>query len=101
VGQQGTRAAIDGQLSTHYRALRDLCFQISQLQTYVVWLGLTGLEGLDPGGAPQGAYSPADAQKVLDDTSYLNTSAVVFFGTGSQASPYNFCNQLAHLSAGS
>jgi hypothetical protein len=96
VGSQGNPGNINGQLTQHALALRDVCNNIRNFQTYVVSLGTTGLQAL--------GFSAADAQAVLTQASYLNTVAGCYYGTvqqggsgGTGAVQFSFDNELSSL----
>jgi len=97
VGNQATPSSINNILTQYAIALRDDCQNIANLYEYITTLGVAGLENL--GGTGLG-FSPADAATVVTMVSYLNTLAIVFNGTGTQASQFNFGNALSSLYAG-
>jgi hypothetical protein len=92
VGNQVTKAQIDQALSNYSTQLRNLMRQIFDEQTFITWLGASGLEAL--------GYSTADAALVQNMMSYMNTFALVYYGMGTQGSEFNFDNALAGLWAG-
>ena len=92
VGNQATVQSVNGSLSSMAITLRNQCQCIVNLQEFITQLGLAGLEAL--------GFSPTDAASVISYANYLNTIAGVFFGTATQATQYNFANQLAPLYAG-
>jgi|SRR5689334_9770018 len=84
--------------------LRDTMRQISNLNLAVNGQG-TGLAYLESIGY-SGASNPANPGSVSDAAlaqtmiSYLNTVAGVYFGTATQASEFNFDQQLSEVWAG-
>jgi hypothetical protein len=68
--------------------------QVKNLSTWINGQG-TGLATLEALG-----YSAADAQTALNMISSLNTMAGVYFGTATQATAFNFDNQLSQMWAG-
>jgi hypothetical protein len=102
VGSQASVASINNALTSYSVQLRNLCQQIADLQMFVVGLGPAGLAALGFGSAanPANPGSVSDAQYVLNLVSYMNTFPLIFTGTGTQASQFNFSNALAPLSAG-
>lgn len=89
VGNQASSAAVNQSLTTLALDLRGVCQSIRDFQTYVVTMGQSGLETL--------GFSAADAASVVSMASYLNTVSGVYFGTATQASQFDFDNQLSGL----
>lgn len=95
VGQQISYSQIDIQLTSLSIALRNLMQQIANLSLYVNGQdnGLTLLEGI--------GYDATDAQTALNMISYLNTIAQIYLGTATQATEFNFDQELSQLWAAS
>lgn len=73
VGNPPTTAGVNQSLQTFAVALRDLCEDIKDYQT---WIQNQGIAALEAAG-----FSAADAQTVLTLMSYLNTFSGVYYGT--------------------
>lgn len=91
-GMQPTVTGINQALSSYAQQLRNLCWQISNLNLEIGQLGTAGLEAI--------GYGAADAATVVNMAAILNTVAAVYAGTATQAAEYNFNTALAPLWAG-
>jgi hypothetical protein len=84
--------------------LRDTCRQISNLNLAVngQGAGLAYLQstGYSNAANPANPGGVSDAALALSMISYLNTVAGVYFGTATQATAYNFDQQLSEVWAG-
>ena len=84
--------------------LRDTMRQISNLNLAVngQGAGLAYLESIGYSGTanPANPGNVSDAQLAQNMISYLNTVAGVYFGTATQASEFNFDQQLSEVWAG-
>jgi hypothetical protein len=76
--------------------LRSVMASIVVFQNWIAAQGATGLQNI--------GFSSTDAQAMLNQASYLNTVAGVYYGTvqqggsgGSGASTFNFANELTAL----
>jgi|SRR6266704_3041877 len=89
VGAQATKATIDQRITDLSLAMRNIMNSVSCLSTNVNGQGngLTTLEGM--------GYNPTDAAQAQAAISYLNTVAGVYFGTATQATLFNFNQQLS------
>lgn len=92
VGNQASPGLINNTLTAYAIALRNDCQNVLNLQEFITTLGISGLEAL--------GYSSTDAQSVVTMVSYMNTIAIVFNGTGTQGSAFNFGNALSGLYSG-
>lgn len=94
VGGQASNATVDQKLTDLSVSLRNVMHQIRNLSTWINGQGngLTMLEGL--------GYNATDAQTALNQISFLNTVAGVYYGTASQTPAFNFDNELSQLWAG-
>lgn len=102
-GVQATRQTIDGTLTSLTVQLRELMENIQKQQAFVAKLGLTGLEGLTSSTT---AYTPAEAQAVLDAFNHMGTVEQVYMGVqgqapvGQTAAAFNFEDSLTPYWAG-
>lgn len=87
VGDNPTSAALNAELAGLIIRLRDVCQDITVLQTQVVGFGNAGLQGA--------GFSAGDATTYMNAVSYLSTVAGVYRGTATQGSQFNFDNALA------
>jgi hypothetical protein len=94
VGNQGSADSVSQSLTNFALGMRQVMQSIANLNTFVNGQG-TGQATLEALG-----YSSEDATTALADLAYLNTVAGVYFGTATQASEFNFNNQLAPLWGG-
>lgn len=103
-GVQATRQTVDGTLTSLTVQLRELMENIQKQQAFIAKLGLTGLEGLASSGPP--AYTPAEAQAVLDAFNHMGTVEQVYMGVqgqapvGQTAAAFNFEDSLTPYWAG-
>lgn len=81
-----TISALALQMRTNMRQIRD----------FFTWVNSQGEAGLETLGFVQ-----ADADAITAQASTLNTLAGVYFGTATQAAPFDFDNELAPLWGGS
>jgi hypothetical protein len=95
VGTQLTSGNVNAQITNYSLQLRNLLTSISQLSMNVNGQG-TGQATLVAAG-----YSSTDATTALAAISYLNTIAALYFGTATQATTFNFNNQLSVYWGGS
>lgn len=95
---------VDNIMSSLAVQLRDVMRQIYNLNLSVngQGAGLAYLQSIGYSNVsnPANPQSKSDAQLALDMISYLNTVAAVYFGTATQASQFNFDQQLSMLWAG-
>jgi len=94
VGRQITSNDIDASITSLSVKMRDLMQDVSSLSLNVNGQG-TGLAFLQSIG-----YSPTDAATAQAAISYLNTVAGVYFGTATQATDFNFNQELSQYWAG-
>jgi hypothetical protein len=95
---------VDNILSALAIQLRDACRQIYNLNLAVNGqaAGLAYLESIGYSGTanPANPGSISDAQLALNMIAVLNTVAGLYFGTATQATTFNFDQQLSALWAG-
>lgn len=105
VGNQASSSTVDIALTDYSVQLRDLMQDISNLSVWVNGQGngLAFLEGLGYSNAanPNNPGGVSDAQLALNMISYLNTVAGVYYGTATQATTFDFNQELSQLWAGS
>jgi hypothetical protein len=89
VGNQSSSDAVSQQITNYTVGLRNLCFQIANLNTEINGQG-DGLAVLEALG-----FDSADAATALNVIGYLNTIAGIYYGTATQGSEYDFNNALA------
>ncbi len=104
VGSTIGSSQMDNMITSFAIALRDACRKISNLSLSVngQGQGLAYLQSIGYSGTPD-AKNPggvSDAQLALNVISYLNTVAGVYFGTATQATTFNFDQQLSEVWAG-
>lgn len=92
VGNQPTVTSVNGTLTMLCVSLRNVCDQIRTQDTAITNMGTAGLEAL--------GFDPADAAAMLTAFSYLSTVAGVYYGTATQASDFDFDNELSQFWAG-
>ena len=95
---------IDNTITALAVSLRDICRQVYNLNLLVngQGAGLAYLESIGYGSAanPANPGGISDAELALNIISYLNTVAGIYFGTATQASAFNFDQQLSEVWAG-
>ena len=95
---------VDNIMSSLAVAMRDVMRQVYNLNLAVngQGAGLAYLQSIGYSNAanPANPGSVSDAQLALNMISYLDTVAGVYFGTATQATQYNFDQQLSMLWAG-
>jgi len=94
VGVQLTKATVDGQISSLAQQWRDLAAATARLSMNVNGQG-NGLAVLEAAG-----YTSDEAVQAQSAISYLNTSASVYLGTATQASQFNFNQELSQYWGG-
>ncbi len=101
VGQATGSGQVDTDLINYALGMRDLMQQITNLSTWINGQGngLAYLEQLGYSSAsnPDNPGSVSDAQMALNLIAYLNTVAGVYYGTATQATTFNFNNELSQL----
>lgn len=101
VGQAASAGTVDNALIQYSVGLRNLMQSISNLSTWINGQGngLAYLEQLGYSSTPN-AGNPggiSDAQFALNLLAYLDTVAGVYYGTATQATVFNFNNELSQL----
>jgi hypothetical protein len=91
IGSMQSVTQLNGLLTSLVSQANKLCLSITTLQDYCTSVGASGLEGLT------NPFTSADATNFIDAVSYLNTWALIWQGAATQATEYNFQNQLAEL----
>lgn len=88
VGNQATVAGLNATLTQYATQMRNLAFQIANLNKQVAALGVAGLEDpvrCSPGYAsaanPSNPGGVSDAQAVVNLAAQLNNVAAVYYGT--------------------
>lgn len=104
VGAQTSQATINGSITSCAVQLRQVCQQIHNLSTQVNGQGngLAMLEAIGFSSAPD-PDNPGDISDALlaqNVIAYLNTVAGVYFGTATQASQFNFDQELSQAWGG-
>ncbi len=104
VGATIGSSQIDNMITSFAVHLRDVCREIANLDLSVngQGQGLAYLQSIGYSNTPD-AKNPggvSDAQHALNVISYLNTVAGVYFGTATQATIFNFDQQLSEVWAG-
>lgn len=94
VGLQLSSAQIDQQITALAVQVRKLMRAVANLSMNVNGQG-NGIAMLEAAG-----YSAADAAMAQSAISYLNTIAGVYFGTATQATDFNFDQELSQYWAG-
>jgi hypothetical protein len=94
VGNQASSGSVNNAITSLSVQMRGVMQAVSDLSTFVNGQG-TGLATLESLG-----YDSTDAQTALNMISYLNTVAGVYFGTASQATEFNFNQELSQMWAG-
>lgn len=94
IGYESTlgQANLNTMLGSAAVNLRNACEAVLQLWSVVNSLGVTGLEGL--------GFTDTDAQAFFSAANYMQTVAGIYYGTGTQATAFNFDNALAAVRAG-
>lgn len=104
VGSQATVASINQSITSLSVQLRELTHQMQNLSTSVNGQGngLAYLESIGFGSAanPANPGGVSDAQLALNMISYLNTVQGVVNGTASQATDFNFNQELSQCWGG-
>lgn len=104
VGIQGNTGTLDAAITNNAIGMRNLMQSIVNMSTWINGQGngLTALEDLGYSNTanPNNPGGISDAQMALNMISYLNTVAEVYFGTATQATTFNFNNELSQLWAG-
>lgn len=94
VGSQASSATVNQELTDYSVAMRNIMTKVTELSRWINGQG-GGQAKLESMG-----YSPADATAALNNISYLNTVAAIYFGTANQPANFDFNNQLSQLWAG-
>lgn len=94
VGTQLTQSNVDQLITNLSVAMRNVMQSVSNLSSNINGQG-NGLALLESMG-----YSPTDAAQAQQAISYLNTMAAVFEGTATQATEFNFSQELSQYWAG-
>lgn len=92
IGNPVTTTSINQQVGGLAIGLRNQC---NAIKNFFEWVNVVGQAGLVSYG-----FSSSDATLVLNMASYLNTIAGIYYGTATQATDYNFDNQLCELWGG-
>ena len=104
VGSQASSGTVNAQLTSFATSMRNLMQQVANLSTWVNGQGngLTMLEdlGYSSTANPNNPGGVSDAQLASNMIAYLNTVAGVYFGTATQATTFNFNQELSQLWAG-
>lgn len=94
VGTPINSSQIDQQITLLAVQMRKLMQAVSNLSVNV------NGQGNGPAFLEAAGYSAADAAEAQNAISYLNTVAAVYFGTASQATNFNFNQELSQYWAG-
>jgi hypothetical protein len=101
VGQSVNSGQVDISLINLAVGMRDLMSNVNNLSTWINGQGngLAYLEQLGYSSAanPDNPGGISDAQFALNLIAYLNTVSGVYFGTATQATTFNFNNELSQL----
>jgi hypothetical protein len=104
VGLQGSSQVVDNALTNISVQMRNMMGSITNLNTWINGQGngLAALEELGYSSAanPDNPGGVSDAQFALNMIAYLNTIAGVYNGTATQATTFNFNNELSQLWGG-
>lgn len=94
VGTQLSKNQIDTLISNYATQMRNLMEAVQDLSLNVNGQG-NGAAVLEVAG-----YDSGDATQTIAAISYLNTVAAVYFGTATQATDFNFNQELSQYWAG-
>ena len=91
IGIQQSASQLNSMLASYVAQMNNLTANIVQLQDYVVFTGVAGLEALP------NPFTAADAASYIQAVNYMNTVAQLWLGAAAQPTAYNFQNQMAQL----
>ena len=104
VGSPANAATIGQNLAALAQELATWCAKVAEFQQGMVAAGLAGMEspaiGFSGTANPQNPGGVSDAQWALNASNYLSTVAQIATGQATQATTFNFINQLSILYTG-
>jgi hypothetical protein len=89
IGNVPSEAELNNQAAQLATTVRQWAYQVLIFQAYVVAQGAAGLEAL--------GFASGDASNMISMADYMATVAQVYQGTATQASEFNFENELSAL----